>query len=78
MTQFHVIQWQGDDHCHIQQSLGLILNTCNKKISILDGNIASLNTLLKTTWGPHKKSLFAHKATELTDELGHVSIRAHG
>ena len=35
--------------------LGLILNTCNMIISILDDFVASLNTLLKTTWGPHRK-----------------------
>ena len=56
--------------------LGLILNTCNMTISIPDDFIASLNTLLKTTWGPHRKSFSAQEAAELAGKLGHASIGA--
>ena len=56
--------------------LGLILNTRNMTISIPDDFIASLNKLLKTTWGPHRKSFSAQEAAELAGKLGHASIGA--
>ena len=55
---------------------GLILNTRNMTISIPVDFITSLNTLLKTTWGPHRKSFSAQEAAELAGKLGHASIGA--
>jgi hypothetical protein len=60
----------------VNRILGLILDLRPMTISTLPDFITGTINLLRTTWGPHRRSFKVKEAKELTGKLNHVAFGA--
>jgi hypothetical protein len=60
----------------VNRILGLVLDLHQMTVGIPPDFIASTITLLRTAWGPHRRSFKAEEAEELTGKLNHIAFGA--
>jgi hypothetical protein len=60
----------------VNRILGLILDLRRLTVGIPPDFLSDTITLLKTTWGPHRRSFKVKEAEELTGKLNHIAFAA--